>query len=148
MRISRAEPSSRPGEQGAPVDLRRITKTLRSRIWDGITEILDSHASELLVHPPLFLVTAVWGTGRDGELTPAQKEIFDRAQMLLKETDAVLNIHGLQGYQQFALTFLVRELLISKILFFVEMGKNRLRTEAHDSEAADALSFPAPWGNA
>lgn len=140
---------SRNTEEKTDEDLIEISRSLRP-IVDNITrEIFAAHKDELVGREVTYVVPAVWGANKQSELTPTQREIHARVAPAIGEIVEKLGIEGLNPGQEFALGFLIKDLLITKIVYMVESYRNRLLTNSKKRErASQDLSRVDPVGNA
>ena len=104
---------------------------------------------KLLTEPLTYVVPAVWGAKKDGELTATQKEINRQIVPAIEQILESLQFKDMPGAQKFAIGFLVRGLIISKIAYMMETLKNHV-TEKIDSGQEDEydLEHLEPLGTA
>ena len=72
----------------------------------------------------IYIVPAVWGAVKDGELTSIQKEIHARVYPVIREILNSLYQEEMSSAQKFAVGYLVRGLFISKTIYMIEFYKN------------------------
>lgn len=84
-----------------------------------------SHQTNLLREPITYIAPAVWGAQKDGELDETQKEMNRQIAPVIEEMLASSPVRDLNGPQKFAIGFLIRGLIISKITHMIESCKNR-----------------------
>jgi hypothetical protein len=109
-----------------PEDLMEIAKVIGPLIDDAAKEIFASYQMKLLTEPLTYIIPAVWGAKKDGELTPTQKEISRQIVPVIEQIIQSLRFKELTGAQEFAIGFLVRGLIISKTTYMIEVVKNRI----------------------
>ena len=98
-----------------------------------IKEIIDkttnmifiSYKEKLLTEPITYIVPAVWGEIKDGKLTTIQREINKKIVPTINSIMDILELEDLHGAQGFAIGYLIRGLLISKIAYMIEAFKNQ-----------------------
>jgi SOS response regulatory protein OraA/RecX len=119
-------------------------------LLDGIVhEIFIDYRKELLSEPIIYIVHAVWGAKKEGELTPSQKEINARVIPVINKVFDSLQMENLRDDQEFALYFLIRGSIISKMTYMIEAFRNKLKERTLDEQALkDALLHFKPIGNA
>lgn len=132
-----------------------ITRIMRPLIAKTADEIFGSYTLNLLTEPIEYIVPAVWGATQNGELDAIQKEIYKQIISLMKTLFDSLRIKNLSAPQKFAIEFLVRDLLISKIAHMIEGTKNMMIKQMGSSKQHngpliqdDILSHLEPLGNA
>lgn len=107
-------------------DITRITKHIGPLI-DDISKTIFNEYHELLLREPItYIVYAVWGARSDGELTREQVAINGKIIPVLRDVMAALNIGNMSHEQTYAVEYIVRSLLISKIVVSIEMTRAKL----------------------
>jgi len=122
-----------------------------------IKEIIDkttnmifiSYKEKLLTEPITYIVPAVWGERKDGKLTTIQREINRRIVPTIDGIMEILELEELHGAQRFAIGYLIRGLLISKIAYMIEAFKNQgFKENNSNNKEKDLLNRIEPLGNA
>ncbi len=98
---------------------------IKEIIDKSATKIFISHKNELLLEPITYIIPAVWGKIKQGELTGSQKEIHKRIDPLITDIMEILELDDLNETQEFAIEYLIRGLIISKITYLIEASKHR-----------------------
>ncbi len=130
-------------------ELLKITNAIGPLLDQTAHEIFTSHTSELLKKPLTYIITAVWGTNNDDELTDTQIRINKKIVPVIDEILRLFDTRNLDPAQQNALVYLVRSLFISKITFMIELMKNQtLISAAFEKQEDDSLKDIEPIGNA
>lgn len=129
-------------------DWRKTTKTISLLIQEETFDIFHSRAISFIEEPVNYLIPAVWGIKKDGELTPEQQEIGNRVQILTEKVIAALDVKDLNSSQRFAVGFLVRELIIARLLLFIQIFRGQLLAETGGQEEANILRHLDVWGAA
>jgi hypothetical protein len=124
----------------------QIGRLVGERINELALSIYQKHRETLLAQPASHIVDAVWGTGR---LSPAQKAIHSQVLPVIREIHEALDLTDLTPAQEYALAYLVRDLIISKISCRVQAGKSIAQGAWKSPENDPAhLSGMEPLGNA
>lgn len=113
----------RPSKEDEPEDLLRITKVIGPLIERVSEEMFSSNREELLGNETSYVVPAVWGAKKDGELTTAQREMHGKFAPVLEKILQSLELRDVSGAQKFAFGYLIRGYVISKITYMIEMAK-------------------------
>jgi len=122
-----------------------IGPMIEKAVWD----IFVSYRVELLSEEITFVIPAVWGAKKDGELTATQKAINEQISPVIKRIFELLDIRDLDSSQEFALNYLVRGLIVSKITYMIEAFRSKLKDRTLDEQSLkDALLHFKPQGNA
>ncbi|MFC1813751.1 hypothetical protein ACFL03_13785 [Thermodesulfobacteriota bacterium] len=108
-----------------PEDVLRISRIVDPLVNRAAKEIFKTYAMELLNESITYIVPAVWGVDRDSELTCSQKEINRVTVPLVEKVIHQFEFRELESDQKFAIGYLVRELLISKVIYMVSQLKNQ-----------------------
>ena len=116
---------SRNEKKKEPEDTMSISKVVGPLIDMTAIDIFQTYSSELQNESVDYIIPAVWGTKKGGELTGAQREISRK--VVIAVADAINQFdHGeLTKSQRFAIGYLVRDLLISKIIYMVSQLKGQ-----------------------
>lgn len=117
-----------------PEDLMEIATVIGPLIDGAAKEIFASHRMKLLTEPLTYIIPAVWGAKKDGELTATQKEINKQIVPVIEQIIQSLRFEELTGAQEFAIGFLIRGLIISKTTYMIEVVKNRVSYEIDQIE--------------
>ncbi len=137
------------GKNYGPEDLTQITRIIGPIINKTACDIVKLQAIRLLTGPIDYIIPAVWGARLDGELEPTQKEIHRRITSLTEHLFDMLHLEDLSQAQKFAVGFLMRELIISKIVFLIQLAKNQAAGKFNTGEYhTDILNHLSPLGNA
>ena len=106
--------------------------------WRQIDEVVDevilTHFQELLPKPIRYVVSAIWGADKEKEIDQLQKRINRRTEPIVRETIEALMIPDLSGDQQYALGYLIRGLMVSRIGYLIEKLKVKLLVEASETK--------------
>jgi hypothetical protein len=135
--------------QKEPHNVMRIANVIGPVLDDVVHDIFMAFRMELLSEPITYIVPAVWGAKKEGDLTPVQKEINMRVVPAINKAYDSLQMRNLSSDQEFALYFLIRGLIISKITFMIETLRSRLSERSTDEQnLKEALLRFKPQGNA
>lgn len=136
-------------------DLTKITDIIKPLIYKTVNEVFTSYKLNLLTEPIDYIVPAVWGAKKDGELDATQKEIYGQFIPILKRLFDLLHLKDLSAPQEFTISFLIRELFIAKITYTIELAKNMMISTMNTTEQQsdllnqnDILNHLDPLGNA
>ena len=130
-------------------DIMTIANCIGPLLDGAVNEIFTNYRTELLSEPITYIVPAVWGAKRDGDLTPVQKEIHAWIMPVINKVFDSLQIKDLNSNQEFAIYFLIRGIVIAKITFMIEALLNRINErDAEVQHLKDAFTHFKPAGNA
>lgn len=127
-----------------------ICRTINPMIDRVCDEVMLEHKDSLIKEEPSFVVYAVWGAGREEGLTEIQSAINRKVLPVINSVISELDIKDLDPDQQYAIEYLIRGLVITKLLFMTEMLKNRIFLNSAGSyqELIKKLASLEPMGNA
>jgi len=129
--------------------LSMIAQEIGPLIFQIADDIFRSYTFELLTNLTDHIVPAVWGAKKDGELTSSQREINQKILPVIKEIVQSFEFGELSDAQAFAIGYLVRELIISKIAYMTELLKHQRGIEYGSEPIADnILNHMEPVGTA
>ena len=132
-----------------PEDIMKIANVVGPLVDKTVWDIFITYKVELLSEPITYIVPAVWGVQKDGELTPVQKAIHHRVAPVIKEIFESLLMKDMGGAQEFALNFLIRGIIISKIAYMIEAFRCRLNERSMDDQSLkEAIIRLKPLGSA
>lgn len=130
-------------------DIMQIADIIGPMIEKAVWDIFVGYRTELLAEDITFVIPAIWGAKKDGELTAVQKEINKEIDPVIKRIFELLDIRELDSSQDFALNYLIRGLIIAKITYMIESFRSRLKDKTLDEQSLkDALLHFKPQGNA
>jgi hypothetical protein len=110
----------------AEANVTDIAKTIGPLLDDLANNIFLKYRDTLIAEPITYIVPAVWGAAKDANLSDEQKDINLRVVPVVQQVFEILHIENLSEAQTFALGFIVRGLIISKITYMIEALKNKL----------------------
>ena len=111
---------SHEGGKNSYEDLMKISKIVRLTIDGTVMEIVRSYKMELLSEPIDYIVPAVWGAKKDGDLDATQKEIHTQLSPVVNRIIDLFKFEEKNDAQEFALGFLIKSLFISKICYMID----------------------------
>ena len=132
-----------------PGDLMQIADTIGPLLDGVVNDIFVTYRMELLSEPITYIVPAIWGAKKEGELTSVQKDINARAVPVIDKVYNLLKMKKIDAGQEFALYFLIRGIIIAKITFMIEAFRGRLSERSMDEQTLkEALMRFKPQGSA
>lgn len=94
-------------------------------IIDETTDTIFSlHKKDLLTNPITYIIPAVWGKMRGGDLNPNQRNIFRTIDSMVRDVIDIMEFDELSESQRFSIEYLIRGLVISKITYLIASCKN------------------------
>ena len=109
-------------------------------IIDNTTEdIFISYKNELLTEPITYIIPAVWGKIRYGKLTASQMEIYRTLDPAISDILEMLELDEISDSQGFAIEYLIRGLIISKITYLIEASRNCVKQDSERNTEANNL---------
>jgi hypothetical protein len=116
---------SKPKRQNTTniTDLAKLIGPLLDKLAN---EIFLSYREILISEPITYIVPAVWGAAKDADLTAEQIEMNRKIVPVVNQVFQILQIDSLNESQVFAIGFIVRGLIISKVTYMIEALKNKL----------------------
>lgn len=132
-----------------PEDMMMIAKIIGPLLDSIANRVFKTYVRTLITEPVTYIVPAVWGADKHNELDPVAREIHAMVSPVIEQAVACLNFKALSPAQEFAIGFLIRGLIISKLAFMVESAKNQtLTTEQQEERPGDVLKNAEPIGSA
>ncbi len=127
-------------------ELLSISKVLEKMTDLTTNEIFDTYRDKLLLEGATYVIPAVWGVVKEGELDDTQKEIHQKTKKLVEDTLSALFIKGISAQQAFAIRYLVNRTIIYTISYLIEMTKTRVCEGSIDT--GQMLANMEPTGHA
>jgi hypothetical protein len=144
-RIFNLPPLKRP--QREQEDLLSIAQGMEAIIDNLVNRIFAEHQTTLLTEDITFIVPAVWGTSKNGRLSPPQEAIHTNIVPALRKALNILDLSHLRPAQEFALGYIIRSLIVSKIVYMIEASKRRLtEKQVEEDEQRSSLHDIEPRG--
>lgn len=132
-----------------PEDLLGIANRIGPVIDKLVIDLFVAYSSKLMVAPITYIVPAVWGANKDGPLDSTQEEIH---RVILPAVDKIfeaLELKDLGDAQEFAIGFLIRGYIISKVTYIVESFRNHTGGQvAYPDKKDDYMLNVKPLGTA
>jgi len=140
--------SKRQSQKGT-TNVMRIAGAIGPLIEEAVRDVFASYRPVLLSEPITYIVPTVWGAKKDGDLTDIQKEIHARINPVIEKVFHSLEMRDLDCNQEFALYFLVRGIMISKLVYMIEAFKGRMNERTiEEQNMKEALMQYKPVGRA
>lgn len=139
-----------PGRKRRQQAVNGISQTINPLIDRICDEVMLEHRDILMKEDPSFFVYAVWGAGKQEGLNDTQQAINRKVLPVINAVLAELAIKDLDADQKYAIEYLLRGLIITKLLFMTEMLKNRILINSAGSyqELIRKLATLEPEGSA
>lgn len=135
--------------QTREADLTAIAHAVGGLIESSTWNIFSKYREELLAEEITYIVPAVWGADRNTALTPLQQEIHDQITPVLQDIFGKLDIDDITDPHTFAVGYIVRYTMITKIIYMIECFRNRFNVhDLNEQSRMNLLSGLAPYGNA
>jgi hypothetical protein len=99
-----------------------------------VMDLLANYYKQLLLEPPTYIIPAVWGATKDGSLDATQRQMHALVLPVVEQIQSLLDLHDLRASQSFAIGFLIRGYIISRVTHMVEVFKGRVNSPAKADE--------------
>jgi hypothetical protein len=116
-----------------------LAKNIGMLLNDTAKDVFLSNKMTLLEKPLTFIVPAVWGATKEGILTETQKNIHNAIDPVVQEILNSLSAEQLSDSQKYAIGFILRDLVVSKIVYMIQIYKNALQGVV-DTENIDLVN--------
>ena len=114
---------------------REIILRIKEIIDKTTDRLFISFKNELLSEPITYIISAVWGKIKRKGLSESQKKIYKTIDSMVIEIMETLEFDELNETQKFAIEYLIRGLVISKITYLIEAFKNSSWDEINNRKA-------------
>jgi len=140
---------SKTGSQDDPAAVMKIAKDIGPLIDETTNKIFLLYSTELLKEPITYIVPAVWGAKKEGELTAVQKEIHEKVAPVIEKIIHTFEFQTLSVSQEYALRYLVCGMFITKVTFMIEAAHNKgIGKPSSSQNDLDILHSLEPMGKA
>ena len=113
------------------------------------TQIFAQFQQDLLANHITYIVPAIWGAAQDGDLTDIQKKINKITVPVVEKAVFRFDFREINPAQVFALGYILRSLIVTKIVYMIEASRRRMLENETDIYLPDeSLRNVEPVGNA
>ncbi|MBN2125029.1 MAG: hypothetical protein JW821_12095, partial [Deltaproteobacteria bacterium] len=116
-------------KKDTPEDMIEMARAIGSLIDETAIEVFIDYRTKLMGKPITYIVPAVWGVEMDGGLDGIQSDMTRRVGPVVDDIFRRLRIANLTESQAFAIGYLIRGLIVSKVTYMIEAFRNL--TETH-----------------
>ena len=116
---------SKPTKASETEDVLKIALEIDPLLNTVVAEIFQGYWETLNKEPTTYIVPAVWGAQKGGDIDAVQKEIHRKVNPVVEAVLQSLGLKKMSSAQAFALRFLVNGFIISKITNMVELLKSK-----------------------
>jgi hypothetical protein len=138
--------------EGAEINGFDVAGIIGYRFYQITQEIFMQYKDDLMVKEITYLAPAVWGSQGQGELSALQKEIHARLVPFINDLTDIFEAmqpNNLSKAQQYVTGYVIRELLISKLTYMIEMYKNQcVNKKVEEDPLLLLLKHVDTWGEA
>ena len=125
-----------------------LSQFIGSLIDKTVNNIFKEYHDIFINEDITYIVFAVWGARKDGNLTPLQIEINNKIVPVIQQITESFQIKNINDSQSYAIGFLVRGIIISKITYLIELLKNKMSNiDTKTEQSQDISNFLASLGN-
>lgn len=126
-----------------------ITSEIVTKSETVLMQIFDEHKMELLEKDSDYIIQSVCGSSDHGPLTKQQMAIHNKINPAVHEICDMLKIEGQDTEQKQAILFIIRLMIVMKILFMIELFKNnRNQKLTHKNNIKETLEEMETFGHA
>ena len=118
-------------------DVFAVAQQVESLLDSLVARIFSQYKYELLDQKITFIVPAVWGAVKDGQLTDVQKSIHQEVLAPLNEALSILDFKEISLAQDFAVGYMLRSLIVTKLVYMIEASR-RQRAESRLAEELES----------
>lgn len=130
-------------------DAMAVPRIIEPILNQAAFDVVAIYRERLLKEPATYVVPAIWGTKEDGEIDALQTEIYEGVLPLIEQAHEAIGMDDLSAAQRFSMAYLVKGLIIAKIMYMLEILRHRLDSDMQLREGeACGLAFVEPVGRA
>lgn len=129
-------------KETAPEDIACLAREMNPLIDGLIRDIFSKYHETLLKEKITYIVYAVWGARSDGEIDAIQREINGMTFPVIRQVSAILEMNNASPEKKYAVEYLVRSLIISKITYTIELARSVVKNapeieRSNENDSAD-----------
>ncbi len=134
--------STKKAPDESPEETGDVTKTMGLLINNAAKDVFLTNKMTLLEEPLTYIVPAVWGVVKDGTITEEQRRMHETLEPTVREVLRLFSYDRLTDSQKHAASFIVRDLIVSKVVYMIQIYKIALGGNFED-EKNDLLNARA-----
>jgi hypothetical protein len=146
----REKETSSPARPAESEDILATARKMEGIIDQVASRVFVEFKSDLINEKITFIIPAVWGAAKDADLTPVQARIHQMIAEPMLEVLSQIDLERLEPSQSFAVSYIVRSLMVSKIVYMIEASKRQLAEyqRQNEDDAQNPLAGSKPMGRA
>lgn len=109
------------GTESAPLSFRDMEHLLNSTS----ISLFEKYRAELLAKPPVYIVPAVWGEKKSGDLDATQKEIYRTLSPVLEEVYSRIAEFEANSHGDQCIEYLLKGLVLYKMAYMAQYYLNK-----------------------
>jgi hypothetical protein len=117
------------GKSEEKVDVESTIAAILKNSGSVLFAVFDDHKLGLINKDTDYIIQAVCGVGVQGPLTEQQKAIHDKIAPAVAEICDLMQLGNLSKEKKQVVLFMIRFMMAMKILFMVELFKNKINGE-------------------
>lgn len=114
-----------PGKKEPP-DMLELAGIMGPLIDKLVMDLFLAHSRKLMTEPITYIVAAVWGASKGGVLDATQQEMHRLVLPCVNKIFEILDLKEISEAQSFAIGFLIRGYIISKVTYMIESFRNQV----------------------
>jgi len=117
------------GESEEKMDVESTIAAILKSSGNVLFAVFDDHKLGLINKDTDYVIQAICGVGVEGPLTEQQKAIHDKIAPAVAEIYDLMHLGNLTPEKKQVVLFMIRFMMAMKILFMVELFKNKINGE-------------------
>ncbi len=127
----------------------RLTRIFEDILQHTCMDIFAAYRSVFLTESIAYTVAAIWGSQKWEKITTTQLEINSRVNPAVEQMQLALDSEKLDQEQAFVREYMIRGIIITKILYMIELYKKIMLTkEGKTLPVHRSLHWIEPLGTA
>jgi hypothetical protein len=135
-------------EKKEPPDLLELAGIMGPLIDKLVMDLFLAHSRKLMTEPITYIVAAVWGATKGGVLDATQQEMHRLVLPCVNKIFELLDLKGINEAQSFAIGFLIRGYIISKVTYMIESFRNQVAGLKINEKPDEFMMNVKPMGTA
>ncbi|MFH0731193.1 MAG: hypothetical protein V2B19_33220 [Pseudomonadota bacterium] len=131
-----------------PRDLLELAGMMGPLIDKLVMDLFLAHSRKLMTEPITYIVAAVWGATKGGVLDATQQEMHRLILPCVNKILEILDLREISDAQSFAIGFLIRGYIISKVTYMIESFRNQVEGLKMNEKPDEFMMNVKPMGTA
>ena len=133
----------------APDDHLKLARVIGPQIDKLANDIFYIYSKSDTLRSEKYIIQAVWNDRKNGPLERVQCDISNIVESAIISVFNELSLNQLDASQRFAIEYMIKGLIITKVIYMIEVLRNRMTSSIRDFKGlSESLETIEPIGSA